>query len=85
MFQIVVFALAAIVGFVFGKKYHLKRVASVLLQMKMPSEEVDKVVYLVSEYPKLQRAAKKATKDAFKKSMVDEQLEKIKKEDRFNG
>ncbi len=79
------FVIAAVLGFAFGKRVHLKRVASVLLQVKMPSEEVDKVVYLVSEYPKLQREAKKATKEAYKKSLVSAQLEKIKKEDKENN
>lgn len=81
MFQIIIFALCAILGFVFGSRVYLKRVGAVMLQLKVPSEQVDKVCYLVSNYNKIQREAKKATKDAYKKSMVDEQLEKMKKED----
>ncbi len=86
MWSILGFVIAAIFGFAFGSKQYLKRVAAVMLQLKLPSEEVDKVVYLVSQYPKLKRQAKKKTKDAFKQSMVDSQLEKMKKEDKtFNG
>ena len=80
---ILIFILAAIFGFVYGKKMHLKQVASVLLVSKLiPAESVDKVVDLVASYKSLRRQARKDTKDAFKKVLVAEQLEKIKnKED----
>ena len=82
---LLIFVACALFGFIYGKKAHLKQVASVLLQMKMPEDQVGKVVSLVSEYSKLQREAKKATKDAYKKALVDAQLEKMKKEDKTSG
>ena len=85
MQYILIFMVCALLGFVYGKKMHLNRVAKVLLQIKMPGEQVDKVVYLVSQYNKIQRDAKKATKEAYKQSIVSDQLEKMKKEDKPNG
>ena len=78
-----IFILAAIFGFVYGKKMHLKQLASVLLTAKLlPAESIDKVIDLVSSYNALRRQARKDTKQAYKKVLVAEQLEKIKnKED----
>ncbi len=84
-YGLIAFVIAAVFGFWFGSRQYLKRVAAVMLQLKIPPEEVDKMVYLVSQYNKLKREAKKKTKATFTQSMVDEQLEKMKKEDRFNG
>lgn len=85
MQYMLIFMVCAVIGFVYGKKMYLNRVAKVLLQIKMPGEQVDKVVYLVSQYNKIQRDAKKATKEAYKQSIVSDQLEKMKKEDKPNG
>ena len=78
-----IFILAVVFGFVYGKKMHLKQLASVLLTSKLlPAESVDKVVDLVANYNSLRRQARKDTKQAYKKVLVAEQLEKMKnKED----
>ncbi len=81
IYTFIAFLLMAIMGFVYGKQIYLKRVAAVLHQMKIPTEEVDKTVFLISQYSKIQREASKQTKEAFKKSMVEKQLENMKKED----
>ena len=78
-----IFILAVVFGFVYGKKMHLKQLANVLLTSKLlPAESVDKVVDLVANYNSLRRQARKDTKQAYKKVLVAEQLEKMKnKED----
>ena len=80
-YYFLIFLVFALFGFLFGSRAYLKRVASVMMQMGLPADQVDKVVYLVTNYKKLQREAKKATKEAYKKSIVSAQLEKMKKEE----
>lgn len=78
-----IFVFCAIFGFVYGKKMHLKQLASVLFTCKMiPPEAIDKVVDLVANYNSIRRQARKDTKEAYKKVLVQESLEKIKKEDK---
>ncbi len=43
MSSFLVFILAALLGFYFGSKQHLKRVGAVMLQLKMDPQEVDRV------------------------------------------
>ena len=74
------FFVVAIGGFLYGMKVHLRRVSAVLLQCGMDPDQVGKVVHLVSCYRKLQREAKKQAREAYKKSIVDAQVEKMKKD-----
>ena len=86
MFEfLLIFVVTSVFGFMFGSKAYLKRVGAVLLQMKLPADQVDKVVYLVSNYNKIQRKARKETREAYKKTIVESQLEKMKKENTLNG
>lgn len=83
---ILIFIICAFGGFLYGKKAHLKQLASVLITSKLlPMESVDKVVDLVANYNSIRRQARKDTKEAYKKVLVQESLEKMKKEDRPNG
>lgn len=81
-YYIIIFILCAVFGFLYGKKMHLNQLAKVLYTSKMiPEQSIDKVVDLVASYNKIRREARKATKEAYKKVLVAESLEKIKKED----
>lgn len=77
---IIILVAAIVGGFLFGKKQHLNKVAQVMLQTGLPREVVDKTIYLVNNHAKLQREARKATKEAYKALLVKESLEKMKKE-----
>ena len=80
---ILIFMACAIFGFIYGKKMHLKQLASVLITSKLlPAESVDKVIDLVANYNSIRRQARKDTKEAYKKVLVAESLEKMKKEDK---
>lgn len=81
LYYFAIFVVASLLGFVFGSKQYLKRLAAVLYQTKaIPADQVDKLVEIIRTYNKIQRQAKKATREAYKKSVVDSQLEKMKKE-----
>ncbi len=76
------FVAVAVVGFIYGKKVHLKQLASVLYRLNgFPNDQVDKVIHLVSQYKKIAKQAKKDTEAAYKQALVTERLEKLKKED----
>lgn len=76
----------AFIGFLYGKKMHLRQVASVLMQTGLvPIEQVDKVIEIVANYKKLRRQAAKEVKDSYKSLLVKESLEKMKKEAEING
>lgn len=81
LYYLGIFVVAALFGFIFGSRQYLKRLAAVLYQTKaIPAEQVDKLVEVIRTYNKIQRQARKATREAYKKSVVDSQLEKMKKE-----
>lgn len=79
------FVLATMLGFLYGKKAHLKQLSGVLLRQGMPLEQVDRLCEVVRTYNKIARQAKKETREAYKKMLVDGQLEKLKKEVDKNG
>lgn len=73
-----IFIAAALFGFVFGKKTHLKQLGNILLQNGMPIDQVSKLSECVRTYNKTMRQAKKETREAFKKMLVASQLKKMK-------
>ena len=79
---LIVFIAAALFGWLFGKNAHVKHLSQVLYQVPwFPNEKVGEVVYLVKSYNKIQRETKKATIAAYKKSMVQSQLEEMRREE----
>lgn len=82
-FIVVVFA---VMGFVYGKKMHLKQMTAVLMQTGIvPKDQVDKLMEIVANYKKLRRQAAKEVKEAYKNLIVQDSLEKMKKEAENNG
>ena len=77
---VLIFVLCAVGGFFYGTKMHLRRVSSVMLQCGMNPDQVGKIIHLVSNYRKLQKQAKKQAREAYKKSVVDGQLQNMTKE-----
>lgn len=75
---VIAFVMAAMLGFVFGKKSHLKQLSNILLQNGMPLDQVSKLSECVRTYNKTVRQAKKETREAFKKMLVESQLKKMK-------
>ena len=76
------FFIAAILGFLYGKKVHLKQMATILLRTgSVKAEEIDKLIDLVSSFKKLERAAKKKTKEEYQQLVVKQAVEKIKKKE----
>ena len=73
-----IFIAAALFGFVYGKKAHLRQLGNILLQNGMPIDEVSKLTECVRTYNKTMRQAKKETREAFKKMLVESQLKKMK-------
>ena len=73
-----IFIAAALFGSVYGKKAHLRQLGNILLQNGMPIDEVSKLTECVRTYNKTMRQAKKETREAFKKMLVESQLKKMK-------
>lgn len=78
---VALFVVCAIGGFFFGKKTHLTRVARVMVQMKVPADTVDQIMYNVRNYKRLEKEAKKAVAEAYKQNLIDSEMAKLKKED----
>lgn len=75
---LLIFIFAALFGFVYGKKAHLKQLSNILLQQGMPIDQVSKLSECVRTYNKTIRQAKKETREEFKKMLVESQLKKMK-------
>lgn len=80
--NIVVFFVAAIFGFVYGKKTHLKQLTQVLLNTGVPFEKTSKIVEIVRTYKKTEREAKKATREEYKKMLVKNQISRMRGDDK---
>lgn len=79
---IILFFVAAMLGFLYGKKMHLKQLSQVLLNTGVPFEKASKVVEIVRTYKKTEREVKKATREEYKKMLVKNQISQMRSEDK---
>lgn len=80
---IILFFVAAMLGFLYGKKMHLKQLSQVLLTTGfLPFDKVSKVVEIVRTYKKTEREVKKATREEYKKMLVKNQISQMRSEDK---
>ena len=76
---IILFFVAAMLGFLYGKKVHLKQLSQVLLNTGVPFEKASKVVEIVRTYKKTER---EATREEYKKMLVKNQISQMRSEDK---